>query len=44
MENKNELKKINIEIRACLYFDDIMKVEDINVDRIFLDKNSFENI
>ena len=38
------LKKINIKNRTCYYFDDTMKVEDINVDIILLDKKSYENI
>ena len=44
MENKNEFNKINTKNRTCYYFDDIMEVEDINVDRILLDEKSFENI
>ena len=44
MESKNEFKKINIKNRTCSYFDDIMKVEDINAYNILLDKKSNENI
>ena len=43
-ESKNELKKINIKNRTCYYFDDIMKVEDIDVNNILLDEKSYENI
>ena len=38
MESKDEFKKkIYIKNRRCYYFDDIMKVEDINADNILLD-------
>ena len=37
MENKDELKEIDIKNSTCYYFDDIMEVDDyINVDRILL--------
>ena len=45
MENNNVLKKKNdIKNCACYYFDNIMKVEDIDFDNILLDKKSYENI
>ena len=48
VENKNELKEIDIKNCTCSYFDDIMRVVDINFDNILLDeklyKNSYENI
>ena len=44
MESKEELKKINIKNRTCYYFDDIMKVEDINVNNTLLDEESYQNI
>ena len=44
MENKNEFRKINVKHPTCCYFDDIMKVEDINVYNILLDEKSYENI
>ena len=44
MDNKNGFKKINVKNCTCYDFDDIMKVKDINVDRIFLDKKSYGNI
>ena len=37
MESKDEFKKIYIKNRRCYYFDDIIKVEDINADNILLD-------
>ena len=36
-------KKIGIENCMCYYFDDIMRVEDIDSD-ILLDEKSYENI
>ena len=44
MESKNEFKKSNFKNRTCYYFDDIIKVENINVYNIFLDEKSYENI
>ena len=43
METKNEFKKINVKNRTCYYFDDIIKVDDINVFNILLNKESYEN-
>ena len=44
MKNKNEFKIININNNRCYYFDDIMEVDDIYVDRISLDKKLYKNI
>ena len=48
MESSNGLKEIDIRNCACCYFDDIMRVVDINLDNILLDeksyRNSYENI
>ena len=38
------LKKNNIKNRTCYYFDDIMKVEDINVYNNLLEEKSYKNI
>ena len=43
MESKNELEKTNIKNRTCYYFDDLIRVEDIDFD-ILLDKKIYENI
>ena len=40
MESKNEFKKMNFKNRTCYYFDDIIKVQAINVDNILLDENN----
>ena len=44
MESKDELKKIDIENRYCYYFDDIMRVINVDLDNSLLDKKSYENI
>ena len=43
MEN-NELKKVNIKNRTSYYFDDIIKFEDFDVNKILLNEKSYENI
>ena len=42
MESKDELKVIDIENRACYYFDDVMRAVEINFDNILLDENSYK--
>ena len=43
METKNEFKKINVKNCTCYYFDDIIRVDDINVFNILLNEESNEN-
>ena len=43
MEN-NEFKKAHIKYRMCFYFDDIIKLENFDIDNIFIDEKSLENI
>ena len=31
---KDELKEVDIKIRLCYHFDDIIKFEDLNLDNI----------
>ena len=38
MRSKNELKEIDIKIRVCYYFDDIINSTKINFRNILLDK------
>ena len=40
MDSKDELKKIDVKIRTCYYFDDIMPVKDIDLRDIILDEKS----
>ena len=35
MEN-SELKKVRIKNRTCYYFNDIIKLEDLNLDKILI--------
>ena len=37
-------KKINIKNRTCYYFDDIIKIEDLNLHNILIDEKSYKNI
>ena len=43
MEN-NELKKVRIKNRMCYYFNDIIKLENFDLDSIYIDEKSDENI
>ena len=40
MESNNELKQIDIKNRTCYYFDDIMKVQDMNFIDILCNEKS----
>ena len=40
IESKDELKKIDIKTRTCDYFDDIMRVVDIDFDNNLLNEKS----
>ena len=44
MEINSELKEINIKYLTCYYFDDIMRVLDIDFYKILLVKKSNESI
>ena len=44
MESKDELKQIYINYCTCYYFDDIMRVIDVDFSDISLDKKSYENV
>ena len=43
MEN-NEYKKLRMKNRTFYYFDDITKLEDLDLDNILIDKKLHENI
>ena len=43
MEN-NEYKKLRMKNRTFYYFDDITKLEDLDLDNILIGKKSHENI
>ena len=40
----NELKEINVQNRKSYYFDYTININDLDLDNIFLDKNSYGNI
>ena len=42
MESKDELKEINIKNCVYYYFDDIMKVTDIDSQKMFLDEKDIK--
>ena len=44
MEINDKLKEIDIKNRTCCYFDDIIKIEYIDLDNISIKEKSFENI
>ena len=44
MESNNKFKKIDIKNHTCYYFDDIIKIEDLDLDNILVDEKSYENI
>ena len=43
MKSNDELKEINIKTCTCFYFDDINKIEDLNLSNVFAHEKSFEN-
>ena len=44
MDSNDELKEINIKNRTCYYFDDITRIEDLDLDIILKDEKSYEII
>ena len=44
MESKDKLKEIDIKNRTRYYFDDIMRVTDIDFNNILLGKKSYKRI
>ena len=44
MEHEDELKEIDIKNRTCYYFDDIMRVLDIDFSDVLLGEKSYQNI
>ena len=40
----NEFKKVCIKNGMCCYFNDIIKVEDLDLDNVLIDEKSHENI
>ena len=44
MESNDKLKEIDIKNHMCYYFNDIIKIEDFDLDNIFIDEKSYESI
>ena len=44
MDSKDELKEIDIKNRTCYYFDDIMRVIDIDFNNILFYEKSYKNL
>ena len=42
MESNDQLIQIDIKDRTCYYFDDLIRIEDFNLDNIFIDGKSYE--
>ena len=42
MGKNNELKEVDINNRLCYYFDEIININDLDLDNIFLDKKSYK--
>ena len=42
MESKDQCQKFNIKNCTCFYFDDMVKVVDIDFDKISLDEKSYK--
>ena len=40
MESNDDLTETDIENRACYYFDDIIKIEGLDFDKILIDKRA----
>ena len=44
MDSKDELKEIDIKNRMGYYFDDIIKIEDLNLHDVSIDEKWYKNI
>ena len=44
MESNDKLKEIDITIRMCYYFDDIIKIKDFGLYNILIDEKWYKNI
>ena len=43
-EKNDKLKEIDIKNHTCYYFNDIIKTENLDLDRRKIDEKSYENI
>ena len=44
MTNSHKLKENDMKNRTCYYYDGIINIYDLDLDNIWLDGKSFENI
>ena len=44
MDSNSELKEIDIKNRTCCYFDNIIKIEDLDLDNVLIVEKLYENI
>ena len=44
MHSNSELKEIDIKNRTCCYFDNIIKIEDLDLDNVLIVEKLYENI
>ena len=44
MDSSDELKETDIKNSKCYYFDNIIKIEDLDLDNILIDEKSYKNI
>ena len=44
MIESNKLKELDIENLTCYYYDDIIKIEDFDFDKILRDEKSYKSI
>ena len=40
IDSNDELKEIDIKIRTCYYFDDIIKIEDFDIKNTLIDEKT----
>ena len=41
--SNDQLKEINIKNRTCYYFDDIVKIENLDFDPVLISEKSYKN-
>ena len=44
MKSNDGLKQTDIKNNTCYYFDDIININDLDLENILIDKNSYEDI
>ena len=44
IKKKKKLKETDIKNRTCYYFDDIMKIEELDFENILISERSFKNV